>query len=97
MELTTQARAAIPTSSFAGPKRSFPIENPDHAVAALRMVGRAQAAGHLTQAEADHIRARAHAVLSARNGTGYGAQIMNAAQPQRPIPLQPAPLQIQQP
>ena len=34
-ELTTKARKALPTSAFAGPDRSFPINNPSHARNAL--------------------------------------------------------------
>jgi len=82
-ELDAAQRRAIPTSQYAGPSRSFPIENAAHAVAALRLVGRAQAAGHITAEEAAHIRARAHAKLQETNG-GYAGQVMNAAAPGRP-------------
>jgi len=37
MKLTAKARKAIPTKSFAGPGRSFPIEDKSHARAALSM------------------------------------------------------------
>jgi hypothetical protein len=37
MKLTTPMRNAIPTSQFAGPKRSFPIPDLSHARAALSM------------------------------------------------------------
>ena len=33
--LTTKARKALPTSSFAGPGRSYPVEDKAHARAAL--------------------------------------------------------------
>lgn len=39
-KLTAKTRAKIPTKSFAGPGRSYPIENPSHARAALSMVSR---------------------------------------------------------
>jgi hypothetical protein len=81
-ELTAKARNALPTQAFAGPGRSFPIENAAHASAALRLVGRAEAAGHITAEEAAHIRARAHAKLQEANG-GYAGQVMNAATPRR--------------
>lgn len=71
-------RNALPNSAFAGPSRSFPIENQDHAIAALRMVGRAQAAGHISPEQANQIRGRAHAVLAANNG-GYAGRVMDAA------------------
>lgn len=91
--LTAATRNALPASSFAGPARSFPIENPDHAMAALRLVGRAQAAGHITSEQAAHIRNKAHAMLAAHNNS-YGAQIVNAARGRTPhqqmAPQQPA-------
>ena len=38
MKLTTKARKAIPTKSFAGPDRSYPIEDASHARNALSRV-----------------------------------------------------------
>lgn len=38
MKLTTAARKAIPTKNFAGPDRSYPIENASHARNALARV-----------------------------------------------------------
>lgn len=37
-KLTAKSRNAIPTSSFAGPKRSYPIEDRSHAKNALSRV-----------------------------------------------------------
>jgi hypothetical protein len=37
-KLTSAARKALPTSTFAGPHRSFPIENASHARNALARV-----------------------------------------------------------
>ncbi len=37
-KLTKKTRAAIPTKSFAGPARSYPIENASHARNALARV-----------------------------------------------------------
>lgn len=34
-KLTSAARSKIPTSEFAGPDRTYPIENRDHAEAAI--------------------------------------------------------------
>jgi hypothetical protein len=45
-KLTTKARKAIPTSSFAGPGRSYPIENISHARNAL-----ARASGKSVEAQ----------------------------------------------
>jgi len=38
MKLTARARKAIPTKEFAGPDRSYPIENASHARNALARV-----------------------------------------------------------
>ena len=57
--LTAKARKKIPTKEFAGPGRSFPIENRSHAIAAERDVGRAEKAGSITLAQAQKIRAAA--------------------------------------
>ena len=62
-KLTSKARSKIPTSKFAGPGRSFPIEDKAHAVAAERLVGRSVAAGNISLAEAQRIRAKAQRKL----------------------------------
>lgn len=62
-KLTAKARSKIPGREFAGPGRSFPIEDKAHAVAAERLVGRSVAAGNLTLEQAQRIRAKAAAKL----------------------------------
>ena len=62
-KLTAKARSKIPSSQFAGPGRSFPIEDKAHAVAAERMVGRAVNSGSITLDQAARIRAKAKAKL----------------------------------
>jgi hypothetical protein len=57
--LTAKARSKIPASQFAGPGRSFPIEDRAHAVAAERLVGRAVKSGSISLAQAQRIRAKA--------------------------------------
>lgn len=42
--LTAKARKALPSSAFAGPGRSFPVQNKDHAEAAAMLDGNASAA-----------------------------------------------------
>jgi len=61
--LTTQHRNALPASTFAGPGRSFPIPDANHAKAALSLVGRAEKHGSVTPSEAAHIREVAHRKL----------------------------------
>lgn len=62
-KLTKAARARIPSREFAGPGRSFPVEDKAHAVAAERLAPRAERAGHISHAQEQHIERRAKAVL----------------------------------
>jgi hypothetical protein len=41
--LTAAQRKALPASDFAGPNRSFPVQDADHARAALMLAGHAPA------------------------------------------------------
>lgn len=59
-KLTAAQRKALPASDFAGPNRSFPIEDAAHAEAALRLVGRAVKSGSITETQAEAIRKRAY-------------------------------------
>lgn len=59
--LTTKQRNALPSSAFAGPGRSDPINDAAHARAALRLVGRQKG---LSTAERKRIKARARAKLA---------------------------------
>ena len=58
--LTSKARGKLKSSTFAGRDRSFPIPDKAHARAALQDIPKAK---HLTLAEAQKIRARAHKML----------------------------------
>jgi hypothetical protein len=62
-KLTAAARKAIPTSKFAGPGRTFPIPDRNHAEAAIRDAPKSVRAGNLTPSSAARIRARASAML----------------------------------
>jgi hypothetical protein len=62
-KLSGSGRAKLPGKVFAGPGRSFPVEDKAHAEAALRLVGRAQRAGHITSAQAAAIRGMARKKL----------------------------------
>lgn len=55
MKLTSKARSKLKASQFAGPDRSYPINDPGHARAALSMVSR-----HGTSSEKKQVRARVH-------------------------------------
>ena len=55
--LSTEARKKLPSGDFAGPGRSFPIPDKAHAIAAERLVGRAEAHGSINDQQAAHIKA----------------------------------------
>ena len=57
--LSAASRKALPTSTFAGPGRSFPIPDKNHAKAALSLVGRSLKKGNVTAMQAAGIRRRA--------------------------------------
>ena len=63
VKLTSKARNKLPDSAFAGPGRSYPVEDKAHARAALSRVSEAVHKGRVSEAEAARIRARAHRKL----------------------------------
>lgn len=71
-KLTARKRRAIPTDKFAGPDRTFPIEDKGHAQAAIRDVGIAKAHGSINAAQARAIKAKAEAKL-------HGGGLLNPA------------------
>lgn len=62
-KLTTRGRKRLKTSQFAGPGRTFPIENKGHAQAAIRDVGIAEHHGSISVAEGNRIKAKAERKL----------------------------------
>lgn len=64
--LTQAQRDAMPASMFAGPGRSFPINDKNHARAALSMLGRAKG---LSAKQRLKIKRRARAKLGLRRNT----------------------------
>lgn len=63
MKLTAAARKAIPTSKFAGPDRSYPVNDRSHAANAKARATQQVKAGHLSASSAAKIRAKANRVL----------------------------------
>lgn len=63
-KLTSKQRNNLPAVEFAGPKRSFPIPDKSHAIAAERLVGRSEKAGNISASEAATIKAKAKAKLT---------------------------------
>lgn len=62
-KLTTTQRNAIPAKQFAGPNRSFPINDPTHARMAISGATRSENAGNISESTAEEIKAKARAKL----------------------------------
>lgn len=62
-KLTTKERKKLPGKDFAGPGKSFPVEDKKHARAALSGASRSEHAGNISKAEEKRIDARANRVL----------------------------------
>jgi hypothetical protein len=68
--LTAKTRKAIPTSQFAGPDRSYPVQDKNHARNALARVGQAVNAGRMSSSTAAKIKAKANKVLGHKRTFG---------------------------
>ena len=66
MKLTSAARKKIPGKEFAGPDRSYPIEDKSHARNALARASQQHNAGRLSDSEYERIVGRAHAKLKGK-------------------------------
>lgn len=69
--LTAAKRRSLPSSTFAGPGRSFPIPDKDHARAALALIRHAPASAR------PRIRARAEAMLH-KGASGHAGKDFSA-------------------
>lgn len=58
-KLTTADRNKLPSSEFAGPGRSFPVNDKTHAEKALQFVGKSEKAGNISSSPAAAIKAKA--------------------------------------
>lgn len=67
-KLSTSARKAIPASKFAGPNRSYPVEDKAHAANAKARATQQVKAGNLSPSAASKIKARANKVLGSKKG-----------------------------
>jgi hypothetical protein len=65
-KLTAKTRSKIPSSEFAGPDRSYPVEDKAHARDAKSRASAAEHSGRMTKAEEARIDAKANRKL------GYG-------------------------
>lgn len=62
-KLTAKAKKAMPASQFAGPNRTYPIPDAQHAALAKARATQQQEKGNLSKAAADNIRAAANRKL----------------------------------
>lgn len=65
-KLTTKARSALPAKDFAGPGRSYPVENKSHARNAKARASQAVNAGRMSKSEERRIDAKADAKLKGK-------------------------------
>lgn len=62
-KLSTEQRARMSPSEFAGPDRSFPVNDAKHARLAISGATHSEHAGNISAAQAERIKARARAKL----------------------------------
>lgn len=62
-KLTAKARSKIPAGKFAGPDRSFPMNDKSHARAAISGATRSERAGNISASEESVIKAAARRKL----------------------------------
>lgn len=63
MKLTAAARKKIPAGKFAGPGRSFPVNDPTHARMAIGGATRSERAGNISASTAARIKSKARKKL----------------------------------
>jgi len=68
MKLSSAARDKLKASVFAGPNRSFPINDASHARAAKTGASRSYNVGNISADEKARINAKADAYLARKNG-----------------------------
>jgi hypothetical protein len=66
MKLTAKARNKIPTSKFAGPDRSYPVEDKSHAANAKARASQMEKKGKLSPAAKSKIDSKANKVLGTK-------------------------------
>ena len=64
--LSTKARSKLPKREFAGPGRSFPVNDPTHARLAIPMAKKSRNAGNISSGTMESIIAKAKARLGGR-------------------------------
>ena len=66
--MSTSKRNRLPKSSFAGPGRTFPLNDRAHDKAAIRLAPRSEHAGNISRSTERKIVARAKRKLGRRSG-----------------------------
>ena len=66
-KLNAAARKKMPKSEFAGPGKSFPVNDPTHARLAISGATRSRNAGNISASEEAKIKARARKTLAERD------------------------------
>ena len=69
-KLTTKRRDALKGSKFAGPDRSYPVNDKSHAANAKARATQMVKKGKLSEGEAEKIKAKANRVLKGRSRKG---------------------------
>jgi hypothetical protein len=67
--LTAKTRKGMPSSKFAGPDKSFPVEDKKHARLAIGGATRSERAGNITPEQANAIKHRADHVLGIKDSS----------------------------
>ena len=67
-KLTTKKRNKLPKSDFAGPDRSYPVEDRSHAANAKARASQMEKAGKLSPSSKAKIDAKANKVLGKKKG-----------------------------
>jgi hypothetical protein len=67
-KLTTDERAKIPEDKFAGPGRTFPVEDATHARMAISGATRSEAAGNISASTEASIKSKARKILRFHKG-----------------------------
>lgn len=67
-KLTTKARKKLPAKDFAGPGRSYPVNDKSHAANAKARASQAVNSGRMSKSQEARIDRKANAVLKGKRG-----------------------------
>lgn len=80
-DLTTTERKKLPAKDFAGPNRSYPVENKAHARDAKARASEQEHKGHISKSEERRIDSKADRVLSGSRAVQHLHKHHNATHP----------------